>query len=84
MRSAQYYPVYVENSARQTTVEFYYTPVGYLRPAGDNGKYWFWSSSLQPDHRVEGYVYVLNGDSGVFDYGTRSIDYGFNAIRCLQ
>jgi len=61
---------------------FYFSYKDYKRPAGDLGNKWFWSSSVHPDYSV--YAYVINGVNGVIDYVSRSYDYDYGAVRCVQ
>ena len=61
---------------------FYFSNKGYQPPAGDLGNKWFWSSSVLPDYSV--YAYVINGVNGVIDYVSRSYDYDYGAVRCVQ
>ncbi len=58
--------------------EFYFNYSGYVRPAGDLGNNWFWSSSVDSDD--SGVGYVLNGYNGDV-YGDSRVYVV--AVRCV-
>ena len=60
---------------------FCYSYVNYVRPEGDLGYYWVWSSSLAP--RADGYAYLLHGLNGDYGYISRSKGFKNTAVRCF-
>jgi hypothetical protein len=58
---------------------FYFNYFGYVRPAGDLGNNWFWSSSAVSGSSDGGYV--LRGDVGDAGYDGR--DYYVSAVLCV-
>ncbi len=58
--------------------EFYFNYSGYVRPVGDFGNNWFWSSSV--DSVYSDYGFNLYGSSGNVFAGYRDNN---NAVRCV-
>lgn len=68
---------------------FYYSHEGYQRPAGDYGKFDFWSSSVFPDayskhENSYNRTYMLNGANGYIYDAYNSSGYYIQAVRCVS
>jgi hypothetical protein len=60
---------------------FYFSSQGYMRPAGDLGKKYFWSSSMHPNY--PGYAYGLDGYDGAIVTNDVKVNFGVR-VRCVQ
>lgn len=82
MHYAGYYPIYTMNTSNQPSIDFYFSYIGYQRPAGDLGNNFFWTSTVHPDHFD--LAYGLSGATGfIYDYD-RNYSYADRAVRCLR
>lgn len=63
--------------APKNETPFYYKNYAYERPTGDEGREWFWSSSLHPYDAD--FAFVFYGGNGSFGSDGRN---NFNAVRC--
>ncbi len=75
-----YHQVSAKN-ADEKTDSFYFSYAGYKRPAGDLGKTFFWSSSVNLNY--PDYGFVLYGDSGRFYNDSRNY-FDLRAVRCAR
>jgi hypothetical protein len=86
---AGYYGVHGAINPDGKKDSFYYNPSGYVRPSGDLGKNWFWSSSIDSldcfDYQICNYF--MYGNSGSIFYGGPNAwgtsDSLKNAVRCV-
>ena len=82
MRKEGYAPFYAHDGIHPTSVDFYYSYVGYQRPAGEEGSIiFFWSSTKYPF--AANFYYRLHVDSGHFNADSDGRYYVESAIRCV-
>lgn len=74
-----YYIEALDASGKPDT--FYFTNRGYLRPQGELGMAWFWSSSLHPRHT--GHAFYMRGYDAALVHEMRTV-FGGGAVMCVR
>lgn len=78
-----YREIFTKNIADESVVDFYFNFSGYQRPAGDLGRYWYWSSSVHPDGDSL-YAYLFVGAIGVIFNYDRLVSNDGSTVRCVR